>query len=800
MRVKVPSNIAGGSLMGAHNFVKSALARTNPGGSTTNYKIQATDGTPITLSDLTMRKYDEVLIISGARKNPGHKQTTYPVVDPDFNYVSYESRNILGNDLVKLLPKDIDGGMLERLSSEVGTFSALNTITRLMYTNEVESATDPQIAAMLQTYANATRQLTPKSNPGRPFFATDLNDNYRGILSPEEATKAFAREELNLAFPQDTPDAAQAIDRARVVRMYGLNDRDVLRFVNQVLTPYLAVSKSNAGMLKALRSEDVRSRLESAIIGGRRNLQGLDSIYDHQMFRKLVALTPTKAEQFYDGIDYALVAHPAMSRPSLAKAAISNRVVPELVRLVREFPDNAGDALSPNQIGGAPGTRLSFREYVARFFNPANEIVYNMAVAQSDILEATSPAETVRAMRALYDSETRDADIAQHMQNMNFNQTVSFVRDVGGFRPTAPPYWPKPVVLALMETVKDNWNVVSEGTDFSTTFLGLDYRRRDVEDDATATISTVNDAGRRITKYLSVRDIDALVERMRQIDAEERGELLSDMVSENSTIFGNTLGNNTIRETEDLVVARRAEVRRDGRYRRSIETPGNLAIIAFVMSAQMNDDNYFSSDRIPGENPSSEQIQAHYAELFEEIIVTLDQIAYGAGRAATATADEQPRVISILSLFMEIEDRARNRFNYSMTENDRAFVLYLLEMTMTQLRESTEGDVGRIGDGEDRNSEQLLRIIEGYAARGDSNIGEQELSNRMQFEAYVRGIEELWFDAIDMGDVPTDLEITEFFDEIRNDDDLNLPPFALARLDQAADRVRAHYPPIPGDA
>ena len=154
MRVKVPSNIAGGSLMGAHRFVKSALARTNPGGSTSNYKLQATDGTPITLSDLTTQQYDEILVISGARNNP----STYPVVDPDFDYPSYTSRNIVGNDLAKLLPKDIDGGMLERLSAEVGTFSALNTIARLMYTNEVESATSPDVAAVLQRYANASRQ------------------------------------------------------------------------------------------------------------------------------------------------------------------------------------------------------------------------------------------------------------------------------------------------------------------------------------------------------------------------------------------------------------------------------------------------------------------------------------------------------------------------------------------------------------------------------------------------------------------------------------------------------------------
>ena len=64
-------------------------------------------------------------------------------------------------------------------------------------------------------------------------------------------------------------------------------------------------------------------------------------------------------------------------------------------------------------------------------------------------------------------------------------------------------------------------------------------------------------------------------------------------------------------------------------------------------------------------------------------------------------------------------------------------------------------------------------------------------------------MQQLWFDALDMGDVPTDREIAEFFDAIRNDEDLNLPPFALARLDQAADRVRAHGigpMPYPGDA
>jgi len=205
----------------------------------------------------------------------------------------------------------------------------------------------------------------------------------------------------------------------------------------------------------------------------------------------------------------------------------------------------------------------------------------------------------------------------------------------------------------------------------------------------------------------------------------------------------------------------------------------------------LNDPEYFSR-HIDDDNYD-------YTEMLNEIIATIEAIAYAAVREAVATVENQPRAISILSLFMEIEDRSRNRFNYSMSENDRAFVLFLLERVIAALREDTAGDIGRVEDG-DRDPEELLRIIEGYAARGDPNIGEAELNNRMQFEAYVRGLEQLWFDAIDMGDVPTDREIAEFFDAIRNDEDLNLPPFALARLDQAADRVRAHYPPMPGDA
>ena len=71
MRVKVPRNLAGGSLLKAHQWVKSNVAKTNPGRASNDYTLQAVDGTPISLSDLTSRTFDEVLVVSGTKNNPG---------------------------------------------------------------------------------------------------------------------------------------------------------------------------------------------------------------------------------------------------------------------------------------------------------------------------------------------------------------------------------------------------------------------------------------------------------------------------------------------------------------------------------------------------------------------------------------------------------------------------------------------------------------------------------------------------------------------------------------------------------
>ena len=49
--VKVPSDLSGASLLGVHNWVKSNIARSNPGASP-DYKITDSKGNRMTLSDV----------------------------------------------------------------------------------------------------------------------------------------------------------------------------------------------------------------------------------------------------------------------------------------------------------------------------------------------------------------------------------------------------------------------------------------------------------------------------------------------------------------------------------------------------------------------------------------------------------------------------------------------------------------------------------------------------------------------------------------------------------------------------
>tara|TARA_B100000902_G_scaffold137397_1_gene135646 strand:+ start:10094 stop:12226 length:2133 start_codon:yes stop_codon:yes gene_type:complete len=655
MRVKVPRNLAGGSLLKAHQWVKSSVAKSNPHSSTSDYKIQSVDGTPLTLSDLTSRTYDEVLVLTGARSNP------YPVPQENWGYPSYKSNKRLGNKVTKLLAKDLDPSMVERLAAQNGMFSALNTVTKLLYTTEnKELGTDPKIAALLQTYANA---MAVKKNPGRPFFATSINDRFRGVVSPQEATRGFISEqfgipsELGKFDPTDNRAASYIIEKSRIVNMYDLDNRDNMReFVDDVLTPFLVVSMSNAGLLKAMQHQDY---IEVT------NKQ-LEKSKDGPKWQKLISMVPTRAEEFYDGMDYGLIAHPLFLRSSLGLAVMNEKLIKHIAKIVEKYPQNTKDAQNSRSFSKRRSIWDTFKES----FQPENELMWQMVKSQSDIMkDGTTPEETMKALQTIFDRKTRDMDIVKYTQSIDSASLVSYQKDIAGFRPTAPPYWPKPVVLALMDTLRNHIHQLLDGAslDVSAAFMPMSIQG---EGDLPAEYKTLENKHKVLTSD--------------DIDPKTKQEMLKDT---------NKPSNKAL-------------------YKQWRETSARF--------------------RYKGKEDKQTQWNAR------EIKVAADEIGQilAEQRMSTVSTEVPKKTIHMLSVFMEIEETTRSKYNYTMSENDRAFALYMLDTVVTYMRKTTKGSTGEVtpsaGDAENR---QLLKILEGYKDEGGND--DQQLRNRIKFEAMI---------------------------------------------------------------
>lgn len=654
MRVKVPRDLAGGSLLKAHQWVKSSVAKSNPHSSTSDYKIQSVDGTPLTLSDLTSRTYDEVLVLTGARSNP------YPVPQENWGYPSYKSNKRLGNKVTKLLAKDIDPSMVERLAAQNGMFSALNTVTKLLYTTEnKESGTDPKIAALLQTYANA---MAVKKNPGRPFFATGINDTFRGVVSPQEAVRGFISEEFGIPSelgkfdPKGNEATSYIIEKAKIVNMYDLDNPDNMNeFVDDVLTPFLAVSMSNAGLLKAMQHQDyielTNKRLKMPKDGAR--------------WQKLISMVPTRAEEFYDGMDYGLVAHPLFLRSSLGLAVMNEKLIKHIAKIVEKYPQNAKDAQNSRTIS----KRRSIWATITDNFKPENDLMWEMVKSQSDIMrDGTTPEETMKALQEIFDRKTRDTDIIKYAQSMDPTFLVSYQKDIAGFRPTAPPYWPKPVVLALMDTLRNHIHQLIDG------------RSLDIP---------------KAMMPLSIMGAGILPSGFRTLEQKHM-----------------RLTNSEVEFPEQLRILK--------------ESGRNSKI-----KSQWRDNSKKFKDK-------DISLTANWSET--DVRQAIDEIGQILNEERTWDDTELPqRTIHLLSVFMEIEETTRSKYNYTMSENDRAFALYMLDSVVSQLRNKTEGATGEEvrSDGSSSMLERYREVYQGDGGNAGKGNDSQQFMKQMELLALI---------------------------------------------------------------
>jgi len=789
MRVKVPRDLAGGSLLNAHRWVKSTIARQNPGGSTDNYKIQETNGTPISLSDLTSRTFDEVLVISGTRNNPGHERgmlseraaergfidadtSAYPVASPDWRYPSYTGNNRIGNNVAQLLPKDIDPSMLNRLAAQNGMFSALNTTTKLLYTDDSHNlgsqGTDPKIAALLQTYANAQRTLQHPilPNPARTFFGPDMNDGYRGILSPDEAIKMWAGDKFQISGGLDNKQSTQLMDRARIVRMYDLDNPDnITNFVDDVLTPYLVVSTANTNLLKAMRHGDYWETTEKAL--GR--FKG--DYANTPQWKKLLAMLPIHANCFYEGKDYALIAHPVFQRQSLAIQAMDKKLIKRIMKIVKEHPDNADDAISAGELRSRVIQRGGIQGLIDRLLVPERRELNRLLLAQEDVLATTEPAAHLNLLRELYLGDRRDANIASSISELTSESKVTYQRDIAGFRPTAPPYWPKPVVLAVMDALKENIHAFLEKTDR----FGLAFKQL-------ASIPHVAlDTSKDIVLKLGKEEATVSLESLMNLRA-----VLGQYTA------GTTFGENYFGKKVNRIEAphRSKIVFKANDHRlikgRVADRPKYWTDIRFILAAYTKDPEFFKEkQRWDPANENKMKKRGLVAQDNDEIMAIFDQMIHHYSR--TEYQDLSDDALNLLSIFIEVEDTARGKYNYAMSENDRAFVLYLLESIFNVVK-SEAAILTEEGNGPGGRSDAEIVNVLRHMQRPDSTLDEDQLNNRLYINRMIRSMSDDFIaDWRAEGDlIPRPSEVHQRFDELDREFENN----EYARSVVATERAR----------
>jgi len=728
MKVRVPVSIAGGSLLNAHNWVKSTIAKSNPGGSTDNYKIQSTDGTPLSLSDLTTQSFDEVFVLSGPRSNPGK---VYPFPTDSHNYPTYDSKRLVGNDYAAILGKDVDASMVERLIAQNGVFSGLNTLTKLLYTMDstLHTASDPDVAAIIQSYSNAQQKKGTRSNPGRPFFARGINDEFRGVLSPEEAVKTFVEGKYGVLPGKHSMPFTTAIDKARIVRMYGLqDDNNVENFLDHVLAPYLAVSIPNANFLKVLRSQDYYGEMQKYTM----KLRGKDktsNVEDSVMWKKLVSLTPMTSKDFYEGKDFAFVANPYFARTGLGQAMLSKAHVAELMKIVEKHPEGVLDEIT----SGVETADTLLDKIFGVLTGGNSQLAWEAAASQGKILaEGDNPQEILDNLRAIYQSEASEDQLAKAFKEIKLLPKEKGVlgvlevrRGLGGFRPTAPPFWPKPVVLSLMDVLRDNMNLLLSNGSFNAGQAFLDLSHRDPDDRELIKVANLPNRPRAgdSNKYFSIPFgyMEHLVNKLVEMSDVDVAKIFEGIGDNNST-------NKDMEPDRGLLSG--MDRRRESAGQTFEDTPNMNRIKHLVAERNLEfiealSGNVSISQAKKLKALAKQELQRHRGQINSEAI------------------EENTSILGLLSLFMEIEETSRNKYDYTMTENDRAFALFLLEMVFIRITETVESASMELVDPDDpKDIERMAKLI-AQMSTDDEKLSKEDIQNRVHFELHMKKISTL---------------------------------------------------------
>ena len=428
MKVKltVPIDLGGSSLLGVHNWIKSQVARRNPGGSV-DYTITDMSGNQLTLSDVARRPKSEIMVnvIDGIKSNPQGYLSPVPGLEMEYPVVPRS-----GNDIMMLMPDDLDPTLVHRIVAEQGLNRGLHTLNRLLLMQDPENrSVSPQTAAILQMgdKLRMSRIYNARSNPSDRTPFTQRTPSY---YSPEKALGDYVKDYTGADNITVAESRVLARD-AQLANKYGLNRDKICIFARNVLAEYLYAASANRGLLRTITRNNPDLRM------------------DRELMNRLIAIFPQQARVFYEGATNVFVANPMFIYPAYADTLITQRQINTILEFARGYPQNMRGRNLPRGMANLVYD-ISQRNYFILWAQKAVGLRRQSAVDSATHLDDQIAQEGLGRISRRFASDPEQRRQA-YFNLLSRDRPLAYFSNIGGMYPTIPSKWPPALIYAIMD-------------------------------------------------------------------------------------------------------------------------------------------------------------------------------------------------------------------------------------------------------------------------------------------------------------------------------------------------------------
>ena len=392
-------------------------------------------GNKLTLSDVARNPGNEILVNvvgSPVKSNPPAYLAPVPGLELEYPMIPRS-----GNDVMLLMPEDIDPTLVQRIVAEQGLNRGLHTLNRLLLMQDTTKGVSPQTAAILQMGEKLrTSAAYVRKNPADRTPFTQRTPHY---YSPEKALGEWMTDYTGATGIEVTSaaDARVLAADAKVANKYGLSYSKLRTFSRSVLAEFLFAASANRGLLRALtrNSPEVRN--------------------DRELMQRLIALFPQRADQFYEGQVNVFVATPLFIYPAHADGLLSSRQMNSIISFARGYPQNMNrNARMPASISKLlydPGRGGQFTAWLRQSLRSRIGLDTQQSNDLSSMLDQMIESGGLTGVVRRFD----DPEVKRQRYLRPFsptrNRPIGYFSNIGGMYPTIPAKWPPALVYAIMD-------------------------------------------------------------------------------------------------------------------------------------------------------------------------------------------------------------------------------------------------------------------------------------------------------------------------------------------------------------